>query len=108
MKLPGPYVPREKLTHYLLMPRPKGDKSQYLALAGFSLRHVDELQAALLDLAARADAVVDRQNSWGTTYRVRGFLKGPNSKALPVVTIWIAVPVVSRTRFVTLFPPRRE
>jgi hypothetical protein len=108
MKLLGPYVPPEKLTHYLLMPRAKGDKSQYLALAGFTLRNASALQKALLDIAATEDATEDRQSDWGTTYRVEGELAGPNGKFLPVVTIWMAVPVVNRTRFVTLFPPRKE
>jgi hypothetical protein len=108
MKLTGPYVPLEKLTRYLLMPRPKGDKSQYLALAGFTLRNALDLQAALLDLAADAEAEEDRRSPWGRTYRVQGTLAGPNGKSLPVVTIWIEVPVMNRTRFVTLFPPRKE
>lgn len=36
MKLPVEVViPREKLTHYLLAPRTKNDKSRYLAQIGF-------------------------------------------------------------------------
>ncbi len=40
-------IPREKLTHYLLVARVEDDKSKYLAQAGFTAERADELEAAI-------------------------------------------------------------
>ena len=39
-------IPREKLTHYLLVHRAKNDKSQFLARAGFTQANPDALEAS--------------------------------------------------------------
>ncbi len=51
------------------------------------------------------DAISDRQNEYGTFYRVEGGLHGPGGRLL-IVTIWIQQTVDDRFRFVTLKPAR--
>jgi hypothetical protein len=71
-------IPREKLTQYLLMPRPWDDKSKFLALAGFRLDNPNCLEAAIREMAANCEAVEDGANDYGVFFRVDGHLTGPN------------------------------
>jgi hypothetical protein len=96
----------EKLTAYLLTPRPTDDKSRYLAQVGFTLANPDDLHAAILRLAAESEASEDGSNEYGTFFRVAGDLVGPNGRRLPVVTIWLRWALDSSFRFVTLKPDR--
>lgn len=51
MKLPeDSHIAPEKLTRYLLVPQTRGDKSAYLALAGYRL---DNFTTLLTDLRAQ-------------------------------------------------------
>lgn len=109
MKLPPDVIiPRDKLTRYLLVFQPEGDKSQFLAQAGYTQANPDALEAAIREMIATYDAVLDRHDQYGDFYRVEGTLKGFNERDLLVVTIWIM-----RTgeegvyRFVTLKPWRK-
>ena len=100
-------IPREKLTRYLLVARVEDDKSKYLAQAGFTMDHADELEMAIRELVRQYDAEQDASNVYGVFYRVTGDLVGLNGRRLPVVTIWIALTNTSGSyRFVTLKPTR--
>lgn len=57
---PDVIIPREKLTHYLLVFRPESDKSQFLALAGYTQANPDALESAIRTMIATYDAVLDR------------------------------------------------
>ena len=106
MKIPADaIIPAEKLTHYLLVPRQRNDKSKFLAQAGFSIDNPAALEQAIRDLVATNEAVQDRQDDYGTFYQVMGELVGP-SGILSVITIWIARAVDGEIRFVTLKPAR--
>lgn len=98
-------IPREKLTRYLLVPRRKNDKSGYLAQAGFTLDNPGVLEQAIRGLITENEAVSDRQNEYGTFFRVEGELHGP-AGVLSTVTIWIQQTNDSQYRFVTLKPAR--
>jgi hypothetical protein len=105
MRLPGNVViPEPKLTRYLLIPRPKGDKSRFLARAGFTLDNSSELDLALRRLVRDGDVQFDRVDEYGTYYRVVGGLEGCNGISLAVVTIWMERSSDSAIQFVTLFP----
>lgn len=107
MKIPDDAeIPPDKLTGYLLIPRPADDKSRYLAQAGFTLDDPDMLRDAIRNLAAEAEAEEDGTNDFGTYYRVPGLLTGPNGRSLPVVTIWLQMNANDSFRFVTLKPDR--
>jgi hypothetical protein len=101
---PDAIIAADKLTRYLLVPRPKNDKSRFLAQAGFDLANPDELEAAIRALNETEEAIQDRSNEYGDLYRVEGELIGPEG-ALNVVTIWIVQPDLdNQFRFVTLKP----
>jgi hypothetical protein len=106
MKLPVEVViPREKLTHYLLAPRTKNDKSRYLAQIGFVRSTPDLLETALRELIRVNDAVMDREDVYGVYYRVEGDLRGPGG-ILRITTVWIRRHIDHTVRFVTLKPLR--
>jgi hypothetical protein len=98
-------IPTEKLTHYLLAPRRKSDKSRFLAQAGFSPENYDLLEHAIRRLIAEYDAVSDRGNEYGVFYRVEGLLHGPEG-VLSTVTVWIQYSIDGSYHFVTLKPAR--
>lgn len=93
------------MTHYLLVARPKNDKSRFLAQAGFTLANPEALEAAIRQVIAENEAIFDRENEYGAFYQVRGNLRGPDG-ILTVVTIWLLQDVNSECRFVTLKPAR--
>jgi hypothetical protein len=98
-------IPKEKLTHYLLLSRQKNDKSRFLARAGFTRENPDMLDRAIRQLLAENDAMPDRHNEYGAFYLVEGELKGP-SRTLVVITVWLLPANRDRYRFVTLKPAR--
>lgn len=106
MKIPSnAIIAREKLVQYLLVERPRNDKSRYLAQAGFTLSQPDTLEAAIRRLIASEDAQVDRHDEYGVFYQVAGILEGPH-KSVPVITVWLQQASNGVFRFVTLKPRR--
>ena len=99
-------IPEEKLTHYLLIPRARDDKSKFLAQAGFTQENPEALLAELKLLADSAEAVEDGKNEYGAFYRVEGNIEGVNGRNLAVVTIWIRWELDGSFHFVTLKPQR--
>ena len=94
-------IPMEKLTRYLLVPRPWDDKSKFLGQGGFDL-----LLRAIRAHAAAHEAVEDGDNPYGQFLRVEGDLTGANGNVLRVVTIWIEWHIDRSVHFVTLKPWR--
>jgi hypothetical protein len=106
MKLQGNIlIPEAKLTQYLLVARQEDDKSKFLAQAGFTRDNPEQLKEAILILIQTYDAVSDRQDQYGTYYRVEGPLIGPKG-TLAVVTVWIERITDGIFQFVTLKPKR--
>lgn len=95
----------DKLTHYLLVWRPKSDKSRYLSQAGFTLNNPAALDSALRTLVTENEAVPDREDEYGLFVQIEGYLIGPTGR-LHVITVWILPANDSRFRFVTLKPAR--
>lgn len=108
MKLPADSViAKDKLTRYLLLPHARGDKSAFLAQAGYRLENADRL---LLDLRAQVlplDAEKLASNKFGQYYQVRGALIGPSGTPLPIRTIWMTEHLSGVTKFITLIPDKR-
>jgi len=73
------------------VPRPEDDKSKFLAQAGFTQENPDQLKQAILSPVQAYDAVSDRQDKYGTYYRVEGPILGPRG-ALFVVTVIDTIP----------------
>ena len=107
MKLPPESVIRDrKLKEYLLSPRVEDDKSGFLAIAGYTANHWQELESDLRKLAEENDAELTRSTVYGDMYEVKGSLVGPNGKTLHMITVWIRLKANSETRFVTLVPDK--
>lgn len=108
MKIPADaIIPNEKLSRYLLVPREQDDKSKFLAQAGFTQANPEILKAAIRLLADSVEAIADRNNEYGTFYRVEGELIGINGLTLSVVTIWLQRTIDNKFQFITLVP-RKE
>lgn len=106
MKIPATAViAQEKLTQYLLVPRPWDDKSKFLGRVGFAIDNADSLEAAIRELASRVDASEDGENVYGTFWRSEGELIGPSGTS-QVVLIWLQWAVDGTFHFVTLKPLR--
>ena|SRR5450432_78603 len=98
-------ISRNKLTDYLLRSREKDDKSGFLATVGFTQDNPDALEAAIRSATASAEAVLDRQNLFGTFYLVRQRLIGPNGRELRVIIVW-QKRIDESYSFVTLYPDK--
>ena len=101
-------IAHEKLTQYLLTPRRRNDKSQWLAQAGYSLEHWQVLEKDLRDQILSCDATLIENTEYGKMYEIRGNLIGPNGKHLPVCTIWLTETATGNTKFITLYPYKRR
>ncbi|HEY8899916.1 MAG TPA: hypothetical protein VIM61_05855 [Chthoniobacterales bacterium] len=107
MKLPKDAIidPR-KITHYLLVRRANGDKSRFLALAGYDSDHADRLIADLREQILPLDAEVLESTEHGQFYQIRTSLTGPTGRMLRVRTIWMTEHLSRQTKFVTLVPDK--
>ncbi len=99
-------IPEDKLTLYLLVPKLRNDKSQYLARGGFVQTNHDQLIQAIRAMNTLYEASEDGNNEYGTFYRVDGILIGVNGVDLSVTTIWIHRFIDELYQFVTLKPCR--
>ncbi len=109
MRLPADAVIAEdKLTHYLLIPHARGDKSAFLAQAGYALENAGQLLRDLRSQILPLDAQRLESNEFGQYYQIRGTLVGPNGVALPVRTIWLTEHLSGITKFVPLIPDTRR
>lgn len=107
MKLPDDSsIDHRKVTHYLLVPLAQGDKSRFLALAGYDLAQSDRLLADLRDQIVSGDAQKLRSTEHGQYYQIRSALTGPNGRTLRIRTIWMKEHLSQRTKFVTLIPEK--
>ncbi|MEM8809094.1 MAG: DUF6883 domain-containing protein [Cyanobacteria bacterium P01_D01_bin.44] len=97
-------IPDAKLSRYLLVQRPRNDKSKFLAQAGFTLENPNALKAALRQLITINDAIEDRTDEYGTYYQVTGKLSGTNDVTLDVLTIWLRRKIDQQFQFITLIP----
>jgi hypothetical protein len=107
MKLPPDAIidPR-KITHYLLVPRAKGDKCRFLASAGYDLDQAARLITDLRDQVLPLDAEELESTEHGQYYQIRASLTGPSGRILRVRTIWMKEHLSQRTKFVTLVPEK--
>ena len=99
-------IAKEKITDYLLAWRPENDKSQFLALAGYTIvepdRLMDDIRRQLLPL----DAQIEEMTDYGQKYRITGTLIGPNGMTVHVETVWMVESVIGVTKFITLYPAK--
>jgi len=109
MKLPADTtIAKDKLTGYLLLSQARGDKSAFLARAGYTLENADLLLRDLRSQVLSLEAVALESNKFGRYYESRGTLTGPNGVMLAVRTIWMTEHLSGVTKFVTLVPDKRS
>lgn len=109
MKLPGresAYIPRHKLTEYLLSEtHPAGSpKAVFFRGFGFSDSNVELLERGLLAVAGRQDVNETVSSPHGTKYIIEGRLETPIGNVVPVRTVWIIESGDDQPRFVTAYP----
>jgi hypothetical protein len=104
MKIPADaIIPPDKITAYLLVAKKSGDKSKYLAGAGFDSSNTPTLEAEIRRITAGADAAIERVNQFGVYYTVIGTLVGPTGLQRPVKLVWLKR-IDGVFLFVTLVP----
>ncbi|HEY3897226.1 MAG TPA: hypothetical protein VGM54_01350 [Chthoniobacter sp.] len=104
MKLPAhTIIDSRKATEYLLKLRPEDDKSAFLALAGYTSENAARLLVDLRTQILSVEAEELGPFQYGTKFRIRGILTGPNGVALRIVSIWATIEATGETRFVTLY-----
>jgi hypothetical protein len=109
MKLPADArIAPEKLTHYLLVKRSVGDKSEFLKRAGYTLQNVQRLERDIRSQILTKDAVVTKRTIYGQHYEIRAPLRGPNKATLNVKTVWMQELKTGLTKFITLYPDKGE
>ena len=107
MKLPGDtLIASEKLTLYLLVKRPVGDKSEFLKQGGYTLSHWKQLECDLREQILTKDATLIERTSYGELFEIRAPLTGPNSQVLRLRTVWMKESTGGLTKFITLYPDK--
>jgi uncharacterized protein DUF6883 len=109
MKLPADTtIAEDKLTHYLLLPQARGDKSAFLARAGYRLENAAQLLQDLRTQILPCEAIELESNKFGRYHEIRANLTGPNGVKLAVCTIWMTENLSGVTKFITLIPDKRR
>ena len=107
MKLPlNADIAPEKLTRYLLVKRPVGDKSEFLRWAGYALDNWQQLAHDIRQQILVKEAVSTKQTSYGEYFEISASLRGPNGVRLQVKTVWMSESQSGITKFITLYPDR--
>jgi len=107
MKLPADaIIAREKLTRYLLVHQTRGDKSPFLARAGYTLENPDQLLEDLRAQVLPLDATPLHSTVFGDFYQILGPLSGRNGVTLNVRSIWMQEKLSGVTKFITLIPEK--
>lgn len=107
MKIPPNLViPDPKLTNYLLVYQPKDDKSEYLALAGYTLDNWPSLKLDIIEAVKGSDVAEVIPTDWGTRFKVKSEWYGPNGRLVKVITIWQQDEPSSLVKFITLYPDK--
>ena len=99
-------IAAEKLTRYLLIKRPVGDKSEFLKQAGYTLDNWRKLEQDIRQQILSKEAVPTEQTPYGEYFEIRTSLTGPNRLALKVKTVWMKESKSGITKFITLYPDK--
>lgn len=98
-------VSSEKLVYYLLdLNHPEGGpKAAFFRRCGFEPTRYNDLQAALLAQAARAE-VTSVSSPYGVKYVAEGPILGVDGIVRQIRSVWIIEPGQDGPRFVTAYP----
>jgi hypothetical protein len=109
VKLPtDSVIAPEKLTNYLLLRQARGDKSAFLARAGYTTANPEQLLHDLRRQVLSQEAVLLQGTEFGQFYEIRALLTGPNRNTLRIRSIWMKERLSDVTKFITLVPDRKK
>jgi hypothetical protein len=109
VKLPADAaIAPEKLTKYLLVRQARGDKSAFLASAGYIAANFEQLLHDLRNQVLSQEAVLLERTKFGQFYEIRAALTGPNGITLQIRSIWMKEHLSGVTKFVTLIPDKKK
>jgi hypothetical protein len=98
----------EKLTDYLLIFKKRNDKSRWLAKLGYTIENWKALEYDLRKQLLSLDAVPIEKTEYGQLYEIKGVLTGPNGISLPVCTVWMIETETGISKFITMYPDKKE
>jgi hypothetical protein len=98
----------EKVTKYLLVRQARGDKSAFLAKAGYTIANPEQLLDDLRRQVLSQEAVPFRRTKFGQFYEIRTLLIGPNRSTLRIRSIWMREHLSGVTKFITLVPDKTQ
>ena len=101
---PDAVIDPRKIADYLLRPRDEDDKSAFLAKAGYTAANAEQLLSDIREQILPMEAESLGPFAYGTKYRIRASLRGPNGRELPIVSIWATIEKSGLTKFITLYP----
>jgi len=109
VKLPADTVIEpEKLANYLLVRQARGDKSAFLARAGYTTANPEQLLHDLRGQLLSQEALPIQRTKFGQFYEIRALLTGPNRTTLRIRSIWMREHLSGVTKFITLVPDRKK
>jgi hypothetical protein len=109
VKLPADAtIAPEKLSKYLLVRQSRGDKSAFLATAGYTAANLEQLLHDLRRQVLSQEAVRLHRTKFGQFYEIRAPLVGPNRATLRIRSIWMKEHLSGETKFITLVPERKK
>jgi hypothetical protein len=107
VKLPADAaIAKPKVANYLLEWRPENDKSRFLAQAGYTSEHADQLADDIRQQLLSLEAQFEERTEYGDTYRIVGALTGPNGRTLRVVSVWMIEAATQTIKLLTLYPAK--
>jgi hypothetical protein len=95
----GRPVAPEKLVNYLLVKQARGDKSVFLASAGYSAANSQQLSQ---------DAIPLQRTKFGQLYEIRALLTCPSGTKLRIRSIGMKEHLSGVTKFITLVPDKKK
>lgn len=109
MKLPfkeKAYIPKEKLTDYILSETHVGGKSKakFFRSVGFNENNTSLLEKSLLNIAITQEVKNISESIHGVKYVIEGKIRTPAKGLVQIRTIWILEPNQKVPRFVTAYP----
>ncbi len=113
MKLPyrnNCFVPKEKLTKYLLNPRhARGkDKARFFTRMGFNEEEYELLEKELISLARKNEVMKIRDSESQMKYDIKGIIKTPTGREVSITTVWAIDRGKRKPRFITAYPLERK
>ena len=109
VKLPtNATIAPEKLTAYLLVRQARGDKSAFLAKAGYTAANPEQLLHDLRSQVLSKEAILIGRTKFGELYEIRAPLTGPIGSTLQIRSIWMKEHLSGVTKFITLVPDRKK